>query len=532
MKHAIRELYFWLVANPAVLLALGAAGGAILGFMPRAERWEQALHRVAAALCVTVFVAVAGLYFARAEFIDHVEPQIAAVGWLHHTGHPIYHALDGRQVYSGGPYGAGTIILVSACYALFGASLLAAKAASAGALAAALLAGGVTLRREDARGWTRGLVEFIVLLGLPYGAAFWLRADPAIVAVAAAGTGIAWTACRPIAVLGAVVSLGAICWLKVHGALYLFPAFVVLATRFGLGAFFLSGIGGMALGLLQFLPWAGHGENFAAVLQLYARNTIIPARVPPMLQWAALFAAPIWIPLLARGGWLAARQDLWLRRALPALAFALLVAAVLAARPGLGYWHLLPFAPVIVLLAARVRKMAPAPGRLARAVWTGWWVAVALLVFTRHDDVIVRLLKNEAAAEQAEIDAIRTAHPGTVMLMGLGEDLNRPTYRRTFQRAYLAVTGNPYPYDLVVMMDYQFLGLPPDLAAPPSLLTTKQPALMLVPAGEAPWAAQSVFGGRAVPEDFRARFAENYRLLQRGGRYDVWGSASASTTAP
>lgn len=523
MKHAIREFYFWLVANPAVMLSLAVAACTLGGFLPGADRIARALQRTAGLVSVAVFGAVVALYFTRPDLIDHVEPQIAAVGWLHHTGHPIYHALDGRQVYSGGPYGAGTILLVSACYALFGASLVAAKLASAGALGAALFAGGAALRREDARGWLRGMTELIALLALPYGAAFWLRADPALVAVAAVGTAVIWIGGRAAAVGGAALSLGAICWLKVHGALYLFPAFVVLAARFGFGAFLAAGIGGAALGAAQFLPWNGHGENFLAVLRLYAGNKLVPARILPMLQWAVIFSAPLWAVLLARGAWRAAREDWLLRGALPALAAALAGAAVLAARPGLGYWHLLPFAPAIVLFAARLRHLAPTSGKLARAVWTGWWLTAAFLVYTRHDDVILRLADGEAEAEQREIDSVRAVHPGRPVYMGLGEELNRPSYRRTFQRAYLAVRGEPYPYDLVVMMDYQYLGLPAELATSAALPPAEQRALVLVPAGEKPWAANSVFGGPALPAEFRGRFDARFRLLQRGERYDVWG---------
>ncbi len=524
----LRETYFWLVANPAVMLGLAVAGMAALMRWPALERLARWWPTLAASVCAGMFLTAAVLYFTRAEFIDHVEPQIAAVSWLHHQGQPIYHAIDGRQVYAGGPYGAGTIRLVACAYALFGPDLIAAKLASAFALLIATAAMLATLRREEPAATGKGLAFFVALIALPYGAAFWLRADPALLAVAAVGTWAAGLGGRVAATAGAALSLGAICWLKVHGAFYLFPAFVLLAARFGGAAFLAAGVAGVGLGGLQLLPWTGHGEHFVALLRVYARNPFGPERILPMLQWALVFSAPVWAALLARGSLAAVRRDALLRAGLPALGLALVSTSVLAARPGLGYWHLLPFVPVIVLLALRCRRLLPPPARLGQAVLLGWWLTAAFLVWTRHDDVVVRLLANEAAAEAREIDAVRARHPGHAVLMGFGEELNRPSYRRTFQRAHLAVSGEPYPYDLVVMMDYQYLGLPPALACPPSLLPTRSPSLILVPAGEEPWAAGSVFGGPAVSAEFRAQFAGHYRLLQRGARYDVWGTAGGA----
>lgn len=523
MMLALRETYFWLVGNPAALLVLAVGGVAALSLLLRlTERWLTVLRRVAAAMSVAVFLAVVASYYSSPAFIDHVEPQIAAVGWLHHTGQPLYHPLDGRQVYSGGPYGAGSILLVSAGYALFGPSLLAAKAASAFALLLAVLLGAHFLWREDRGRWPGGMVAFLALLALPFGAAFWLRADPAILAVATIGTGLAWCAGRVLAMLGAALCLGAICWLKVHGAFYLFPGFIVLLARFGPGPFLFAGVTGAILGAAQFLPWTGHGENFAAVLRLYSGNAILPDRISPMLQWTVVFTAPFWSALIAPGAWRTIRSEALLRWTLPATVLAMLTVAVLAARPGLGYWHLLPFAPVIALLAARIRRIAPLRARLGNIIWTGWWLAVALLVFTRHDDVIVQLHRGTVHGELREIDRVRANYRDHIVLMGLGEELHRPSYRRTFQRAYLALTGNPYPYDLVVMMDYRYLGLSESLASPPGLLPVGKPAVVLIPAGEIPWAARSIFGGDSVSADFRRRFDAHYRIEQRGEHYDVW----------
>lgn len=533
MSTNVRESYFWLVGNPAALLVLAVGGVAALSLLLRVtERWLTVLRRGAAAMSVAVFLAVVASYYSSPAFIDHVEPQIAAVGWLHHTGQPLYHPLDGRQVYSGGPYGAGSILMVSVCYALFGPSLLAAKAASAFALLLTMLLGAHFLWREDRGRWLGGMVAFLALLALPFGAAFWLRADPAILAIATIGTGLAWCAGRVSAMFGAALCLGAICWLKVHGAFYLFPGFIVLLARFGPGPFLFAGVTGAVLGAAQFLPWTGHGENFAAVLRLYSGNAIVPERISPMLQWTVVFTAPVWSALIAPGAWRSIRSDALLRWTLPATVLAIFTMAVLAARPGLGYWHLLPFAPVIALLAARVRRIAPLRARLGSIIWTGWWLAVALLVFTRHDDVILQLHDGTVRSELREIDQIRARYPGHIVLMGLGEDLHRPSYRRTFQRAQLALTGNPYPYDLVVMMDYRHLGLPESLASPPGLLPVDKPAVVLVPAGETPWAARSIFGGNAVSPEFRQRFETHYHLGQRGEHYDAWVHSPSLNSSP
>lgn len=533
MNTALREIYFWLVANPLVLFALMVAGAATLHLAGSpGARLAEFLRRSAMSVTGAVFLAVVLLYYTHTGFIDHVEPQIAAVAWLHHTGAPIYPALDGAQVYAGGPYGAGTILLVAAAFALGGPSLIAAKLASAFALAVALASMVLALRREAPGRSGREVMEFLGLIALPYGAAFWLRADPSLLAVAALAALSVCSARRVLATAGCALCLGAILWLKVHGALYLFPTFVVLAWRHGRLAFLGAGITGVGLGLAQFLPWIGHGENFLALLRLYGTNRLDPSAILPLWQWAALWSAPLWLLLLGGSGRQAVWRDVQLRWPVLALAGVLLVVGLMAARPGLGYWHFLPLAPAIVVLAARVRAVAGL-GAFGRAAYAAWWLTVALLVFTRHDDVIIRLAQDEAAQESREIDAVRKDHPGRVVLMGLGSDANGPGYRRTFQRAHLVIQGEPYPYDPVVMMDYRFLGAPDEIAAAPELLPVEQPALMLIPAGESPWSMGSVLGGPGVPAGFRARFFAHYQLLHRGERYDVWqNTASARLATP
>lgn len=521
----IRELYFWLLGNPLVFLGGSVAGVTItVLLLPRTQGLLRILNNVALILSGSVIAATVALYYSRALFLDHVEAQVAAVSIATLGDLPLYHALDGTAAYSGGPYGPGIFLLTQATYHLLGPGLIAAKLAAAAAVALTLSSLWL-MRAKSPANWTEtGFAIALSCIALPYCAFFWLRSDPWLLACAAVGNLCALRGGRTIALLGAGISFGFACWFKLHAPLYFIPAWCLLVVRYGLPrAIVAGGLAGLvAMG--QFLPWAGRGENYVALVRVYAGfGSGSWSKVLTNLQWAVVMLIPAWLPLCHAGGRARWRADAEARWQSLALAAATLAASIVGSRPGAGYWHLLPLVPAAVVTGSLLRGPVDDKARDFRPViLSAWSVLAAFLIFTRYDDVVLRLWRNPGAAEVHEIEAVLQQHPRQPVLMGLGSDRDGAGYLRTFQRAYLVSQGQPYPSDPVVMMDLLAVGVPQKIAAPPRLLLPGQETIVLIPHGEAPFTMPNFFGGQCVPESFRADFMREFSLIQAGRCYDVW----------
>jgi hypothetical protein len=311
--------------------------------------------------------------------------------------------------------------------------------------------------------------------------------------------------------------------LKATGPLYLVPVFVLVAERSSTRV----AVAAAALGLgLAFAIFAVPPFSLTSYLGLLARTARhgLSARELALNAWAAtLLLAPALVTraLRVEGPPVAPQRARWTVPARALLASAALV-CVVAAKPGSGRHHLLPFLPLAVdALVDGVDGIER--GRLgvraARAATLVSRAVAAALIFGLVLDSATALAERDERARRDERDlrAVRDAHPGEALAMGYGDAASYPD---TFERFPIAL-GGPLLLDGASQMDSTASGYPASRMLGATLERCR-PRLWVLPAGE-PFSMPSYYAGQPLFDAaFRDEFARRYALVERRGAYRVY----------
>ena len=173
-----------------------ASAGGRIAVSDYVYRWVLLAACVAGSLGSLVIVGTTLQYFPVPGFIDHIEPQIAAVGWRSCLGDPPHPDLQtGSQTAL--PYGPLAYRMQCLAFRVWGASIAVSKATGIIAFALTLIIifflvfyHRPTLRQMSLAvlyaGWTAIAIPIIASDEYPK-SYFWNRPEPFIVALAAAG---------------------------------------------------------------------------------------------------------------------------------------------------------------------------------------------------------------------------------------------------------------------------------------------------------------------------------------------------------
>jgi hypothetical protein len=192
------------------------------------DRYTALLEKLLRYIIVTLtvaFVVTSFLYLLYPTYVDHVEPTLADLGMLFRKGEAIY-AWPATYSLHGLLYGPGLTELQAAAQLLPVPLLISSKLP--GVLPAAILA--LLFLRVTSSPIARGYILFFFLFA---DAALWNRADPIL--GLAAFVALLLTERRQMAQIPLFILLGVIAGicssLKLHGALYIVPAFVMALSR-------------------------------------------------------------------------------------------------------------------------------------------------------------------------------------------------------------------------------------------------------------------------------------------------------------
>ena len=458
-------------------------------------------------LILLLYASTVIVYAATPAYFDHVEPAVASVSWVVARGQPAYPHPESAGVY-GLPYGPMLFLLNGLTMRGLGAGIITSKVAGACGALASLCLVGLAVRR--ARGeWPRAM-RWTALVYLMFGAAsMWVRAEPLLLLSSSLAV-LSLTLPRVPSLLLLGLALGVGVNLKVSAIIYLFPAFVFVWKKHGLGT---AAASAAAAGVIAAVPYLVYSNisfaGYLSWLQAAAGQGVRLEGVPAAVEWMVVLTVPIFV----MGPAAIARGDSTAIVFRVVVIAAMAVSIPLAVKHGTGVYHFLPFVPSIMFAACAARQQGPPTLALAPAM-LATFVLIAALQVTPWLTATTSLPARQIVAE---LKAIEAAQTGAV---AMGYSAN---YRLSFFRPELVFDGQPYALDGASMMDWRWSGRPFPAAALNALRECAV-AAWVIPVGGPPFVLPNAYpiAGDVFPDSFRQAFAERYALETSGQWFDVW----------
>ncbi len=520
--------------RPLLLAVLAFAALTVLDRLrpPIPLRWPsrhllERLVTAAALSCLLAYVGVAVWYAQTLAFFDNAEPTMVAVGWLHHAGRPLYHAVDSAERYSH-IYGPLAFIANSLMMEWFGPSIYASKSLGVAAAVGSLGCLFGALRQKVSLSKAMVLPGCCALLFAAFrNVSFWNRPDSLQLLCIAAALLFAARGAPVVSAVGVGVASGVLWNLKFTGPLYSLPVFAIFASRAGLRPAVFALLLGIIAAAMPFVAYSNVSfDNYFQWISLSARTGVMLSILRQNIEWAIFLAIPLLLSYYSR---------LWASR--PIVADPLSVTAALlagvsgvviaGAKPGAGPYHLLPFVPTLIYLSSgstfRLRSEA-AQDQMLRAAAA--FIAVAVAIAASQQAHFVAVTESRDASGMADdIVAFASTHSGVVEV-GYGS-----TESLSHMRPVLVFKNSFYMLDQPAVREHQLAGL--DVPATTgAYLTQCKVNYWLIPKGEQPFSGvntyAAVFLRNMYPDSFRATFEATHSRIMTTSYYDVWRCNASS----
>ena len=463
---------------------------------------------------LATYVAIVIWYAGKITYFDPAEPTITAVAAAFRSGKPLYPAIDAAERYAH-IYGPLLFLVHAGALAVFGPSILASKAVGAAAAIAALMLSFLVYRERA--GIYAAIIATTVctLVFMAFSnVTFWTRSDPLLIFCVALSLLATRLRSRWASIVLLGFTAGIAVNLKVTGICYVLPAFAMSAVAHGSRAVALAAGLAAITALAPFtLPHVSM-TNYADYLQLSARNGVNAGRLRQTAEWLFYLGLPVAAVLWSSRR--AAETTSQLRALAVTLAPALVIVTLIAAKPGGGPFHLLPFVPVLLYAVVNAPRSAWHPA--VRTLALAFAVSAVALAIPRQLIFISTTMGRDLATAVTFIREFADEHPGTSIAVGYAE-----TPVMSFARPEAVFRTGDYFLDAPAIQEHNLAGLRlPDSTI--LALTTCRAEFVLVPPGT-PFHVQSAYypdGPRDVfPEVFRAEFRKRYRFI-RTDVFEVW----------
>ena len=463
---------------------------------------------------LATYIAIVIWYAGTITYFDPAEPTITAVAAALRAGHPLYPAIDAAERYAH-VYGPVLFLVHAGTLAVFGSSILVSKAVGAAAAIAALTLSFLVYRERAGIYAAIIATTICAVVFLAFGnVTFWSRSDPLLIFCVALSLVATRLRSRWASMVLLGVTAGVAVNLKVTGIFYLLPAFAMSAVAHGPRAVTLAAGLAAITALAPFaLPHVSIA-NYVDYLQLSARNGVNAARLRQNAEWLFYFGLPVAAALWSARR--AAESTSHMRALTVTLAPALIVVTLIAAKPGGGPFHLLPFVPVLLYAVINVPRSAWNP--VARTLALAFAISAVALAIPRQLIFISTTVARDLTPAVTFIREFADAHPGTSIAVGYSG-----TSMMSFARPEAVFRTGDYFLDAPAIQEHNLAGLRlPDATL--LALTTCRAEYLLLPPGNA-FQVQSAYypeGPREVfTEVFRSEFRKRYRFI-RSDLFAVW----------
>lgn len=457
----------------ALLLASAAAAIVmVIRLNPDSQglRWLKRCGVAAIMAMVTLQFALLIRYLFYPSYLNHAEAIVAAASWLSWEGYPLYSRLDTGDVY-GFPYGPALFQVTGFSLSLFGPSIGASKLPGLSAFALSQVFSFVTLRRSGA-----GVAEALAMTGVQclvqagftdQGFVSGVRSD-ALLFLGAQTSLLVATATPTMLTAGALGLLGGICAnLKIHGALYILPAFVYWLCRSPGAAvgLRLSCVAGLAATVALAVPFS---PNNVSLFEYYHYFLIL--KHTPWNRWLfeqnIVFELMLLAPLVLMYALFRPKLPHAFNWFIATLVLSMTIVALLTAVTGAGTNHLLPFLPSVVWGFAVLRREVSQSLQDARArgryecLSLGLIIALLFgygpIVIASWGTVLHRFADTPLVNEGlAEIDRALDENPGRKVAVGPGVE----SFDAQSLRVIPVFRGNPLPIDSHTWMVLKLNGI-------------------------------------------------------------------------
>jgi hypothetical protein len=479
----------------------------------------------ASVLLIAGYLATLVAYLLYPSYLDHVEATIASIAWLGMHGHALYPNWVSDDVY-GLVYGP-ILFLLHGLFLLIDPTITMSKVLGVVSLLIALFLIFVVIKQIIASNLTSLLfLASLVMLFVPFGPfAYWIRAEPFLILISSLALLVA-IKLRPLAA-GAIIGVmaGIATGFKLHGFIYVAPMAIMTLARAknARDRIILAVIGVACAVIFVLLPFCLKETSligYSQYLDIAAHHRF----APDAFRATVLFALAIFSPIV--GIWFCRKPALnptesWL---LAGLSISVAIAVCIGSIS--GPYHLLPFVPLCLYVAA---IMAGAPARESEPAPRGTITIIFLLLLLAYGPggfiIHSRLLTNYYRTSQIEREKILelqkylAAYPNAQI--GISDDGH---YSDTYYRIFSVLQGHPLRIDFAAWEDLAYVGV--DEKNVIRFIKGCEVPTWILPLG-APFTKLSWYTKQPIlSDDFRRIFSMNYRLIQMGQAYQVWGCRS------
>jgi len=490
----------------------------------------QRLFRVAAALSAIVtigYLAMVAIYVISPNYFDHLEATIAIISWLGMHGHSFYPDWRSDDVY-GLLYGP-VLYLVQGALLSIVPTLTASKILGPCALILALGIFFVTVNRKMKSDLAAiVLVGVMVMLLAPFNYdVYWDRSEPFLLLIAVA----VLPAATSVPLRTAAIVVGALAGIavgfKIHAALYVLPSAIVLLARAqSMRDRIVVTAAGVSAGIvfcaLPFLLRPVNLPGYLQYLEMAARHGLSLT----LLKQNTLFA--LGLSILVVVAWLRRksaidRTGIWF---LIGFFASMAITAVIAAKPGSGPSHLIPFVPLCLYGVALSAETSPDKMRRSTVIVAA---ALAALAFgpiyannLRQSKYYFHIIQSDRD-KVTELSSLLDAYPDAQL--GVSDITH---YRDSFYKVMPVLQGHPVHVDLAAWMDMQFAHVSESHIT--RFLTRCEVAAWILPTGD-PFTMLSYYTDKPLfSDEFRQMFSANYQQVRAGKAFQVWRCRSAAAT--
>lgn len=525
-KVADRPLLLFVAFFAVLRLGLGRLSPSD-SFAIRVERVVPTFVYGLALASLTVYAIEVGWYMQTAAYYDRAEPTITAVAWIVREGLPLYHDLTSADRYSH-VYGPLAFLSHTAALSVFGPHIAVSKALSG--LAALSSLGCLVLALRRAAGLRLGVtvtgIAALLYLGFR-NISFWVRPEPLLLLATALGVLAVQINSVWRSGLGLGVLLGVAVNLKITAGLYFLPLLGLLWVRHRFPAVAITVMLGAVVSLVPFSSTDHISlDNYLTWLRLSGGNGLEFGELRLNVEWALFLLIAVLHPLPSERLWSVAPPIVVI-----SLIAGLCGVIITAAKPGAGFYHLLPFVPCLAYLAVVAHDKRTILG-YGRLLWPSGILAFVLtLVFIAaiQQQYFFRTMPSQdPAAVVADLERYRSAHPNQPFAIGYGGP-----YALSLFRPLPVFWGGRYLVDAPAVMEHELSNIPlPDSTV--SAIRSCVIETWLIPRDAEPFDTRNVYPAthhRPIFSDaFRAAFFDRYRLNGHTEFYDVWTCERASVT--